>query len=314
MRPHHVDRSVAEFAAEQHGVVGLAQLLALGLSARAVSRRVAAGRLHRVHRGVFAVGHPALEHRGRWMAAVLACGAGAALSHASAAQARALLPGVDAITHVAVPQAGGRAPGAGVRVHRLTTLQATDVERLGALPVTTVARTLLDLAATEHPRRVRRAVETAEGRGLDFTPVHALLAALAGQPGTAVLAAAIATPAEGTESRLEERLLDLVRAHGLPRPRVNALIGPYRVDLLWERERLVVEADGRRHHATRRAFGDDRRRDAHLHVAGFTVVRFTWADVAGDPAYVVATLRALLERRSTSSGRQASGTRRSPAS
>ena len=98
---------MAALAAEQHGVVGLAQLLALGLSARAVSRRVAAGRLHRVHRGVFAVGHPALSHHGRWMAAVLACGPGAALSHASAAQAHALLPGVDAVIHVAVPRAGG---------------------------------------------------------------------------------------------------------------------------------------------------------------------------------------------------------------
>jgi very-short-patch-repair endonuclease len=296
MRPEAIDRSMADVAARQHGVVGLDQLLALGLSARAVSHRVAAGRLHRVHQGVFAVGHPALDHRGRWLAAVLACGDGAALSHASAAQARALLPGVDTVIHVAVPRPGARRPGAPVRVHRLATLRPADVERLGALSVTTVARTLLDLAATERPRRVARAVEAAEARGEDFAAVHALLADRAGQPGTAVLARLVAAPPEGTESVLEERLLDLVVGAGLPRPRVNALVGADRVDLLWERERLVVEADGRTHHATRRGFGEDRRRDARLHVGGFTVVRFTWADVVHDPAYVVATVRALLAR------------------
>ena len=131
---------------------------------------------------------------------------------------------------------------------------------------------------------------------MDFAPVHLLLGAHAGQPGSAVLAAAIAAPAEGTESTLEDRLLELVLAHGLPRPRLNALVGPYRVDLLWEAQRLVVEADGREHHATRRAFGEDRRRDAHLHVAGYAVVRFTWTDVVHDPTHVLTTLRALLAR------------------
>ena len=119
----------------------------------------------------------------------------------------------------------------------------------------------------------------------------------------AVLTAAIAAPAEGTESTLEELLLEPVLAHGLPRPRVNALVGPYRVDLLWERARLVVEADSHRHQGGRRAFADDRRRDAHLSVAGFTVARFTWADVVHDPAHVVGTLRALLARRSLPDGR-----------
>jgi very-short-patch-repair endonuclease len=277
-------------AAVQHGVVSGEQLRAAGLSTSAVGRRVSRGLLHRVHRGVYAVGWARLTVRGRWWAAVLACGEGAVLSHASAGAAWELVSSAGREVHVSVPASDGRRRVRGVRVHRAASLTADDVTTLDGLPITTLERTLLDLAVTLAPDRLARAVERAEGtRPLD----HRRLAA-PGRPGNARLRAALAEPATVTRSKLEERFLALLDRHGLPRPLVNVRVGPYEVDFLWPEQRLVVETDGWEHHGTRRAFQEDRRRDRYLVAAGHRVVRLTHDDVAEDGDETARVLAELL--------------------
>jgi predicted transcriptional regulator of viral defense system len=282
------DARIAVLAAAQHGVVSGQQLRAAGFSTSAVGRRVSSGRLHHVHRGVYAVGWARLLPRGRWWAAVLACGDGAVLSHASAAAAWELIGAGSATAHVTVPT-GNERRVAGVRVHRAASLTPDDTTTLDGLPVTTLERTLLDLATTLAPDRLARVVEQAEAmRRLD----HRRLAA-PGRPGNARLRAALAEPATVTRSVLEDRFLALLDRHGLPRPLVNARVGPYEVDFLWPEQRLIVETDGWRHHGTRRAFREDRRRDRDLVAAGHRVIRLTHEDVTRDAeetARILATL------------------------
>src|SRR5262249_48115820 len=147
MRPRFVEPRVAALAARQHGVVARRQLAELGLKPSAIARRVSAGRLHRIHLGVYAVGHPVLGPDGRRMAAVLACGTGAALSHASAGALWGLRESWAAMTDVSVPRAGGHKRPR-LRIHRALDLRADEVTARRAIPVTTPARTILDLAAT----------------------------------------------------------------------------------------------------------------------------------------------------------------------
>lgn len=211
------------------------------------------------------------------------------LSHASAGAAWELLSSAGREVHVSVPARDGRRRVAGVRVHRAASLTPADTATLHGLPVTTLERTLLDLATTLAPDRLAGAVEQAEAsRRLD----HRRLAA-PGRPGNARLRAALAEPATVTRSVLEDRFLALLDRHGLPRPLVNTRVGPYEVDFLWPEQRLIVETDGWRHHGTRRAFQEDRRRDRDLVAAGHRVIRLTHEDVTRDAdatARVLATL------------------------
>jgi predicted transcriptional regulator of viral defense system len=169
MRPHP-DTRLADLASRQHGVVHRRQLLALGVGAAGVGRRVRAGRLHPVHRGVYGVGPRDLGREGRWLAAVLACGEGAVLSHGTAAALWGLRGARGPVIDVSVPTRGGRVAPAGVRLHRVRTLGRADTHRLGALPVTTPERTLEDLAAGLAPAEFARAVEEAAARGLLTRP------------------------------------------------------------------------------------------------------------------------------------------------
>jgi hypothetical protein len=243
------DRAVARVAARQHGIVAIAQLQQAGLGRGAVSRRVAAGRLYRVHRGVYAVGHPGLSAEATWMAAVLACGKGAALSHRSAAELCGLLELRHGPAHVSVPAAGGRAQRAGIRVHRIPSLGEAQVTRHRGIPVTTPARTLADLRSTVSPGELRRAIREAEFRRL---PVQR-----------------DAHVGDRAGSELELVFLRLCRRHRLPEPEVNVVVGGFEVDFLWRAEGVIVETDGYRAHAGRQAFEDDRRRDNRLLAAGF---------------------------------------------
>lgn len=296
--PSSPDRATAELAAAQHGVVARAQLERLGLSSAAIGRRVDACRLHRVHRGIYAVGHPLLTAEGRLMAAVLACGDGAVLSHRSAASLLALRPSATARVDVTVPSRGGRKPRAGIAVHRPKSLPAEHLTRHHGIAVTTPARTLVDLAAVVDQASLRRAVDRAETlRLFDLRAVQAVLDLDPRRAGSRALVEilGLGTSAALTRSELEDRFLELCAAERIERPIVNARVGPYEVDFLWPRHRLVVETDGHRHHGTRDAFERDRARDARLVVAGYRVLRFTFRQVTREPAFVASVLRSVIE-------------------
>jgi very-short-patch-repair endonuclease len=299
-----LDAAVAAIAARQHGVVSLAQVRALGLGDRAVQQRAARGRLHPVHRGVYTVGHPVLSADGQRMAAVVACGRAAVLSHRSAAAAWGLRATDRA--HHEVTVARRHRPVPSVEVHTTRCLAPDDVTTLRAIPITSVARTLLDLAAVLGPDALERAVHQAEViRLLDARALRAAMGRAKGRRGVARLAAILAEPDPGpTRSVLEERFLELCRRAALPRPRLNMhmpIDGTLlELDALWPRERLVVELDGAAAHRTARAFHADRRRDARLGAAGFVVMRLTWRRVTRDHEVVADELRRAFALRAAS--------------
>jgi very-short-patch-repair endonuclease len=291
---------VAELAGGQWGVVSLAQLRAAGLSYDAVRSRVRAGRLHRLHHGVYAVGHTVLKREGRWLAAILACGDGALLSHRSAAAYWGLLQSAATRTDVTTPRR--RAPNATIRLHRSRSLIARDTDTHRGIPITSVARTLLDLAATVKPDRLERALAQAEHLELyDHRAITELLARANGHRGKTALTKATARAPKVTRSDWEARLLKLVRDAALPEPLVNlSLAAPdhprLEVDFCWPSYHLIVETDGWESHRTRAAFEADRRRDAALQADGYRVVRFTWRT---PDAVILERLRALFSRAGT---------------
>ena len=260
---------VARIAGCQHGVANVQQLLEAGLTAKGITRRVAAGRLHRLYRGVYAVGHAALSNEGRWFAAVAACGVHAMLSHRSAAELWRMLPVTAGPVHVTVPGSGGRARRCGLVVHRAPSLLPTDGTRRHGIAVTKPARTIADLRRTEPATVVRRALRQASFLGLSMGGERKEVR---------------------DRSDLEERMLWVCRRYHLPTPDVNVPIGPYTVDFRWRERRLVVETDGWEGHRGRQAFEDDRVRDAYLRLQGYEVLRFTWRQVFDDPRSVVAVL------------------------
>ena len=293
MQPPPVEAQIAALARAQHGVVGLRQLLALGLSRSAVAYRLRSGRLHRVMPGVLAVGHDLLTSKGRFMAAVLSCGEGSLLSHRSAACHRALLGGSFALVDVSCPRQ--RRARAGLRVHRTRTLAPRDVTVHDGIPVTSVARTLLDLADVAPRRLVERAIHQAEIlRVFDLRAVDDVLARANGRRGAAVLRAALAQEPAFTRSELEEALLALVASAGLPRPRMNTLVEGHEVDAYWPEHRLAVELDSRRYHHTTRNFESDRQRDVILLKAGVRTARITDKRLSTAPQAVANDLRELL--------------------
>lgn len=293
-----VDAQIARLAESQYGVVSLAHLRAAGLAPGAIYSRVRAGRLHRVHRGVFAVGHRRLSREGHWLAAVLALGDGAALSHISAGAHLALRPSSAGVIHLTVPSHAGRRTRPGIVVHRSITLGAGVIRHEG-VPVTDVARTLLDLAGMLAPGPLERAVERSlELRLFDLTAVCAVLDANPRRRGTAVLARIIDTihdePAL-TRSELEALMRDVCDAHGIERPEVNATVDCYEVDFLWRSRRLIVETDSHKHHGTRTAFENDRATDARLTVLGYRVIRFTHRQLTRTRDIVTTTLTSLID-------------------
>ena len=263
------DGAIARLATNQHGVVSVDQLRAIGLDLDAISYRVQLGRLHRLHRGVYAVGHTRLTDEGRWKAAVLACGPGAALSHRAAA----------ALVGDPPPASW---PG---RRHRPGPRRAQATE--GHPP----ASVLLPSPSPHHAAGQHPGDDSgANARGP--TPLRdAGRAARRPLPGRAAgyrLDEQSADP-DLTRSELERRFLYLCRRHGLPKPEVNVRIGEFEVDFLWRDRSLVVETDGYRYHRGRAAFEHDYRRQARLIAAGFDVIRFTWSQVVNDPAEALAT-------------------------
>jgi very-short-patch-repair endonuclease/predicted transcriptional regulator of viral defense system len=290
-------------AERQHALVTLPQLQSHGLGKAAVAKRARSGRLYRVHRGVYAVGRPHLTRHGHWMAAVLACGPRATLSHRSAAALHGIRSDSRAKTDVTLPSPSARSRPT-INVHTSLTLEEADLTVLDGIRCTTVARTLVDIGDVVNRRSVERAVDQAEVlRLFDLGAVKDVLDRAGRRRGAGVLRAVLADYEEPTltRSRLEERFLALVRNASLPSPSVNAWITlrdgvAYQADFLWREHRLIVETDGRDVHTTRKAFDHDRERDQRLTLAGFTVVRFTWQQVTREPRRVAEALRGLLAR------------------
>ena len=293
--PH---RAVAEIAAEQGGVIDHGQLRDVGLSEAAIGRRIANGLLHPQHVGVYAVGHPLISVEGRRWAAVRACGPGAVLSHASAGDAWGIRHSAAPMVDVTVPDRSARTRP-GIRIHRPRVLPADEVTRLAGLPITTPARTLLDLAATGlRGRGLEAALDRAE-RVLrtDWADVALLLERHPRRRGTRALRDTLARYAPGTVetlSRLEEIVLELCDHAGIPRPLVNAVVEGRRRDFCWPDRHVVVEADSYAWHRSPSALDDDRERDVELTLAGWTVLRFTYAQCTKRRAYVTESIRRAL--------------------
>jgi very-short-patch-repair endonuclease len=299
-----LDAAISARATRQYGVISRVQLRELGLSDGGISARVARGVLVRLHHGVYAVGHTALGPRGRWTAAVLACGPGAVLSHAAAGALWELRASEATIIDVTVPGSGGRRHRQGLRVHRARSLDGRTTIKDG-IPVTTPARTILDLAATLDGRALERLLDQAENARLtDVASLDALARAHTGHKGAAKLRATLQAHEPGTtvtKSELEERFLALCRQAGLPQPRVNDDVEGFEVDFVFKDHRVLVETDSWRHHKSRESFESDRRRDATHAAAGYRTLRFTHRQMTGDPAAVTRALQAVLARRGSSS-------------
>ena len=297
------DAAVAALAERQHGVVSLKQLTALGLLPSAVRERVRSGRLHGIHRAVYAVGHASLSGRGHWMAAVLACGDGSALSHGSAAALWGLREGGGSRIDVTAPRRMGRIR-AGIRVHWRPSLAAVDVAACDGIPCTSVPFTLLDLASVVSADSLEKACDRAEQlRLFNGRAIDELLARMPGARGTRRLRDVLDNLdplGPETRSEIERLMLALCRTHPLPQPVVNGWIQlagiGFSPDFLWPRQKLIVETDGG-NHQTKRAFEADRRRDQLLAEAGYITLRFTWRQLTEEPERVARTIAAVLEKR-----------------
>jgi hypothetical protein len=221
------------------------------------------------------------------------------LSHVTAAAFWALRPSASAIIHVTVPTPGGRRQRPGIVVHRSITLRQADVTLRDGFPVTSVARTLLDLAGVLAPGPLERAVERSLAlRLFDLRQMQGVLAANPKRRGAATLALIVETIHDDppmTRSELEAMMRDLCDGHGLPRPEVNVHVAGPEVDFFWRAQRLIVETDGHEDHGTRTAFERDRARDARLTALGYRVVRFTHRQLTREPDLIAATLVALID-------------------
>jgi very-short-patch-repair endonuclease len=275
------DHAIVALSEGQHGVVTRKQLTALGLGKSAIDARIRSGRLHRVHQGVYAVGRPTLALHGRFIAAVLSCGPGAALSHFAAGVVLGVLPERGARIDVTVPGTGGRRRRKAVIIHRAA-LPPADVATKHGIPVTTPARTLVDLADVLPRRRLERALDEAAYLRLDL----AQLRPRPGRRGSGLLAQVLRRHEPGTtrtRSPLEETMLTLRHRFRLPTPEVNTSIHGYECDFVWREQRLIVETDGWEAHGTRAAFERDRHRDADLLAAGWRVLRLSYSRLERQP-------------------------------
>jgi very-short-patch-repair endonuclease len=268
------DRRASRVAAEQHGVLTREQLRRAGLGRKAIENRIARGVLHRVHRGVYAWGHPGLSPHGRWMAAVISCGDGAALSHGSAAVLWSFLKYLDGPIHVTSPSSNGRASKLGIVLHRSPSLgRRGEATQRFRIPVTSPRRTIEDLEGTVDDYLYRRAKSQAEYIGYELR-----------------------LPTDRSRSDLERDFLRFLARHRFPRPEVNVKVGRYVVDFFWRREGLVVETDFFGYHRGSQAFEDDHQRDLDLRRMGLTVRRYTGAQLDAHPDLIVSELAEDLRR------------------
>jgi very-short-patch-repair endonuclease len=297
--PRQIVQSIAAAAwalvRKQHGVIARWQLLELGLSAAAIERRTKNGRLRPVFRGVYAVGRPDLTREGWWMAAVLACGRDAALSHGSAASLWGISDGRPVI-EVCVPNRT-RARHSGLHVHRRR-FTAGEVTRHRGIPVIAVVPTLIDLATQLSKDALEAAIGEADKRDLtDPERLRHELEAFPGRPGVAALRRTLDRRTfRLTDSQLERYFLAIVRETDLPMPETRRYPGSARVDFYWPELRLIVETDGLRYHRTPAQQAKDRLRDQRPLAAGLTTLRFTHEQIRYEPEHVRTILEAVHAR------------------
>jgi very-short-patch-repair endonuclease/predicted transcriptional regulator of viral defense system len=295
------DRALSELTLRQHGVVSREQLLDAGWSKDEINWRLRAGRLHRVHAGVYSVApRQLLSRQGHWMAAVLASGPEALLSHQTAAALWGLRGYSGRAIHVTVP----RKSTSSKRIRRhLSHVPPDERTTEEGIPVTSVHRTIFDLAATTSIDEVIAMIKEAEYRNLwDRLSLWDLLERYPARRGSRNLRSALhritEEPSGRKHSELERRFAPFLRRYRLPLPRFNDWIPldpePYRVDCHWPDLRLIVELDGWEGHSSRSAFQDDRARDRALRVAGYSVIHLTWAQLSSEPEAIASDLRSLL--------------------
>jgi hypothetical protein len=299
LRTCGTDAAIADLAGRQHGVVGRTQLETLGISRREIGRRLESKRMHPLYRGVFAVGHRVLSRHGRWMAAVLACGPDAVLSHWSAAALWGFRSHSGGLIHVTSP----RKSKSRSSIHRHRALLLPDeVTTHDGIPVTTVPRTNLDLASASDAHVAESCLRQCEYLRLyDSLSLWDLVERHPGHRGNRAVRTALIRLGEKpgeTEEGLEERFLAFLDAHGLPRPELNAWLEAqghrYKVDCLWRAQRLIVELDSWQAHATRSAFRTDKTRDRHLLLAGYVTTRIAHSHLTHEPDSLAADLKRLL--------------------
>lgn len=289
------ERAFSALANRQHGVISRRQLIAGGLGVRTISRRIEAGQLHPLHRGVYMFGDGRVNRRAEWMAAVLTCGDGALLSHGSACALWGLIRSRRGPVDV-TSATGSQRPRIAVHEGAICSEDRAEVDRIA---VTTVARTLFDFAEVVDEDDLRRAAEEADRLRLLRIPE---LEAVCGRcPGRRALRPihrlidAVQMP-EDIQSPLEDRVLELCREHDLPVPVVGATVLGREVDAFWPDRKLMVEADSWQFHGHRAAFESDRERDAAMQTEGYRVIRLTHRRLERDPAKVANQLRRLLDR------------------
>jgi hypothetical protein len=284
------DAKLAVLAGKQHGVVSYRQLIAIGFKRGAIQHRLLTKRLHSMYKGVYSVGYPAETAEAWEMAAVLACGREAVVSHWTAVSRWELLRPTRGYVHVSVPS-DRRVKG--IRTHHVK-LHRSDYTKRNDIPITTVPRTLLDLAAVAPLSQLRRATNEAARKGrLNRRAIEELLERNCRRKGSKALRGVIAAvdpQACRSRSDLETDFLALCRRHDIPAPVVNAMVEGYEVDMYWPGTSLIVELDSWEYHRTPAAFEQDRRRDARLKMKGYTVVRVTGAWMADEPEELVALL------------------------
>jgi very-short-patch-repair endonuclease len=284
-------------ASRQHGVVSRAQLVELGFSRQAILRRLQVNRLRRLHGGVYAVGHWALTSASRDLAAVFACGPRALLSHRAAARRLRLMHGSGGRIDVTATRGCKAKPG--IAVHRTRLIHPDERSTVDGIPVTSVARTLVDLADVLSDRRLAAAVNEAEVHKLfDLAAIEETLSRLPGRIGAPRLQRVVAayTDAPGYSTSEAERLLRLCDEHGLPKPQ-RVFVAGYELDFYWPDGRVAIEIDGGAFHRTRRAFHEDRRRDRRLAALGIQVARVPWRDLTYGELALVAELQAIRAQR-----------------
>jgi very-short-patch-repair endonuclease len=292
--PNPTDRAIAELADRQHGVVARWQLLAMGLGAGAIEHRLRAGRLFLMHKGVYVVGRQSLTPRGYWMAAVLAAGPGAVLSYNRAAELHGIRQSHQVKVDVTIPK-GHRSDRPTIRIHS-STLDPEDIATVDGIPVTSVARTILDLAGVLDEDQLLQVIE--EGDRLGTFDLRAIERAMARRPksgGVAKLRHILADyrDAPDLRSKLERDFYALIKTAGLPPPQLNTMVAGFLVDVCWPQWRLVVELDGRGFHDRRRAFETDRIKDAKFQRHGYRILRITYKRVHEQPDAVLADILAL---------------------
>jgi very-short-patch-repair endonuclease len=295
------DGRIAALAGRQYGVVAKGQLLEMGFGRRAIEHRLERGRLHLLHGGVYSVGHRVVPRQGRWLAAVLASGSEAVLSHWSAAALWMIRPNSRSAIDVTVPHRSRSS-----RLIRRHVSHVPEDERLleEGIPVTSVPRTIFDLAAAESVDVVVGMIKQSEHLELhDRLSLPHLLERYPGRRGARKIRIALKRieklPPGRPRSLLEERFVPFLRRHHLPLPRLNdwILLGEkrFQVDCHWPEVKEIVELDSWQAHGTRSAFRDDRARDRALRLAGYGITRFTYAQLDDEPHEIAADLQTLLK-------------------